>query len=177
MLDQRDAFYLGYIKRPHGLQGELEAVLDTDNPLAYKKKESVWIELRKSLIPFFIEHISIKGNSAILKLKNIDTRDQFEPLIGCSIWLPLTDLPPISDPYKYYFHELIGLNAIDQNKGEIGVIIDVMDQLKQPILVIKQGENEIMLPIIDEFVKRIDRNQRQLHVACPDGLIELYLEG
>lgn len=177
MLDQRDAFYLGYIKRAHGLQGELEAVLDTDDPQTYRKKESVWIELHKSLIPFFIEHIAIKGKSAILKFKNIDTRDQFEPLVGCAIWLPLTDLPPISDPHKYYFHELTGLTAIDQKKGAIGVITHVMDNLKQPVLVIQQGEKEIMLPVIDEFVKRIDRSNRQLHIECPEGLIELYMEG
>jgi len=177
MLDQQDAFYLGYIKRAHGLHGELEAVLDTDDPQAYRKKESVWIEIQNSLIPFFVEHIAIKGNSAILKLKNVDTRAQFEPLIGCSIWLPLTDLPPITDPHKYYFHELIGLKAIDQRKGEIGVITQVMDHLKQPVLVIQQGDKEIMLPIIDKFVKQIDRDKRQLLVECPDGLIELYLEG
>lgn len=53
MLEHRDAFYLGYVKRIHGLQGELEVVLDTDNPQAYKKKESVWIEIHHQLVPFF----------------------------------------------------------------------------------------------------------------------------
>lgn len=176
MLDKRDAFYLGYIKRAHGIQGEFEAVLDTDNPQAYKKKESIWIEVGNNLVPFFIERITIKGNSAVLKFKNIDSKDQFELLVGSTLWLPLTDLSPISDPHKYYFHELVGLTAVDEEKGDIGVITDVMDHLKQPILVIRHGEKEIMLPIIDEFVKRIDRDKRQLHVACPEGLLELYLE-
>lgn len=176
MLDHQDAFYLGYIKRTHGLQGELELVLDTDNPQAYKNKESVWIEIHHQLVPFFIEHISIKGHSAIVKFKNINTRDQFETLVGCSVWLPLIDLHPISDPHKYYFHELNGLTAIDKYQGEIGVIKEVMDHLKQPVLVIQHGSKEIMLPLIDEFVTHIDRENSKLHVVCPPGLIELYLE-
>ena len=48
-----DAYYLGKIVKKYGLKGELLAKIDTDEPENYENMESVFLEIRGKLIPFF----------------------------------------------------------------------------------------------------------------------------
>jgi 16S rRNA processing protein RimM len=40
---------------------------------------------------------------------------------------------------------------------------------------IENGDVEIFIPMIDDFIKKIDRDNKQIHVETPEGLIDLYL--
>jgi len=40
---------------------------------------------------------------------------------------------------------------------------------------IKKGSSEVLIPIVDNFIKKIDRKNKRVHVLTPEGLIDLYL--
>lgn len=169
-----DCFQLGHISRLHGFKGEVVAVYDTDRAEAYETLESVFLEFRGELIPFFISDQSrnSKGHF-ILKFEDIDDEDSARALVGQELWLPLAALPPLEGK-SFYFHEVIGFRLMEKDL-EIGVCEDMLDSSAQPLFKVKDAqEREILIPAIDQFIVSIDRQAGIIHMELPEGLLELY---
>jgi 16S rRNA processing protein RimM len=173
-MNKNDFFYLGRIVKAYGKKGELNVVLDTDNPENYKNLKSVFLDLKGNLIPYFIENIQIKNNKAIIKLKDILTPEIAEMFVNAEIFLPLDQLPKLTGN-KFYYHDIIGYTIIDKTYGSIGKVEKVLDLPQQAILQIKYKNKEILIPITDEIIKIVDRNNKQIKIEAPEGLIEIYL--
>ena len=175
-----ECFYLGYTSKLHGKQGELIVKLDVDNPEKYNKLESVLIRVHKQdnvLIPFFIQTAQILNNGTVkLKIDDIDSVDDARELIGKELYLPLAQLPKLSGN-KFYYHEVVGYTVIDEIKGKLGVITEVLDYPTQAILeVTHSSKKEILVPITDDVIKNVNREEKRIDVLAPEGLIDLYLE-
>ncbi|MBE9480488.1 MAG: 16S rRNA processing protein RimM [Bacteroidetes bacterium] len=173
-MNKNDFFYLGRIVKAYGKKGELNVVLDTDNPENYKDLKSVFLDLKGNLIPYFIENIQIKNNKAIIKLKDVLTPEIAEMFVNAEIFLPLDQLPKLTGN-NFYYHDIIGYTIIDKNYGSIGKVEKVLDLPQQAILQIKYKNKEILVPITDEIIKIVDRNNKQIKIEAPEGLIEIYL--
>ena len=173
---KEDCFYLGRIVRKHSFKGEVVIKLDTDEPELYQEMESIFVDLGNNLIPFFIEKSSLhKGNQLRVQFEDIYTEEEADAILKSDIYLPLDLLPKLSGN-KFYYHEVIGFTMIDENFGEIGVLEHINDKAAQPLFEIKKGETEIFIPMIDHFIKKIDRDNKQIILSTPEGLIDLYLE-
>lgn len=171
-----DCFNLGYISKRIGNKGELAFVLDVDDPARYKKLQSVFLELNGTLVPFFIQTLQLRGNTAVVALEGIDSIDRAEELTGTSLYLPLNMLPPLKGK-KFYFHEMPGFIVVDKLFGEVGVIEKVLDFPQQAIFQVKRGEQEILIPAREEFIIKIDREARKVELQAPEGLIDIYVGG
>jgi 16S rRNA processing protein RimM len=90
------------------------------------------------------------------------------------MYLPITGLPPLNDN-QFYYHEIIGYRVTDQTHGDIGIIEDVLDLPHQALFQIRFGEKEILIPVVDEIILKIDKRQKLLLIRAPEGLIEIYL--
>lgn len=169
----KNCFNLGHITKTTGYKGELVFFLDVDEPSRYSKLDAVFIELNGQLVPFFIERMQLRGANAIVKLEGIDTAERASELVKAQLWLPLSALPKLKGN-KFYFHEVIGFEVIDKHHGNIGSIEKVLDFPHQKILQIKNGDREILIPVLGHIVKKIDRVARTIEVEAPEGLVELY---
>ncbi len=175
MIQVEDCFYLGYVKKTNGVQGAVELQLDVDDPVKYKKKESMLLMIKNSLTPFFIEQFSVRPKTVLVKFKGVQSATEAELLIGTSVYLPLTDLPPLKGKNKFYYHEVIGFTAIDINLGKIGIIKDIVDLTAQPVIQIMAGEKEILVPLIDEFIVEVNKTNQEFTLNTPEGLVHMYL--
>jgi len=61
------------------------------------------------------------------------------------------------------------------NYGEVGIIHGINDKTAQPLFEIKNGDKDVFIPMIDQFIKKIDRERQIVEVETPAGLIEMYL--
>jgi 16S rRNA processing protein RimM len=169
-----DCFQLGHISRLHGYKGEIIAVLDTDRPEAYEIMESVLLESRGELIPFFIEALSrnSKGHF-ILKFEEIENEAQARKLIGTELWMPLAVLPALEGK-NFYYHEVIGFTMV-HNGVAFGICTELIDHSAQPLFKVEdENGNEILVPAINEFIISINREERSMDLNLPAGLLELY---
>ncbi|HAH60328.1 MAG TPA: 16S rRNA processing protein RimM, partial [Bacteroidales bacterium] len=66
--------------------------------------------------------------------------------------------------------------VIDLNFGETGRVEEVLEYPHQAILRILRGKKEILIPITDEIITAVDRENKIIHVNAPEGLIAMYLE-
>ncbi len=172
---KEDCFYLGKIVRKHSFKGEVVIKLDTDEPELYQEMESVFVELGKNLIPFFIEESLLqKGNQLRVNFETIDSEEDANAILKAGIYLPLTMLPKLTGN-KFYFHEIIGFKVEDTNHGNIGTISGVNDSTAQPLFEIDNDGTQILVPMIDDFIIKVDRELKTIVITAPAGLIEMYL--
>lgn len=172
---KEDCFYLGKIAKKFSYKGEVLIWLDTDEPELYENMESVFVEVNKHLVPFFIVTSSLhKGDFLRVRFEDIDNEDDADGIMGAAVYLPLTALPKL-EGNKFYFHEIIGFDAEDQRLGIIGTIVGVNDTSAQALFEIKKGNIEILVPMIDDFIVKVDRDNKKIILNTPEGLVDLYL--
>ena len=174
-MKKEDCFYLGKIIKKYSFKGELLAKLDTDEPEIYNNIDAVFIDLRGSLVPFFVETSQLHKSELLrFKFEDVDTEADAETLLKSDLYLPLELLPKL-EGNKFYFHEIIGFTIVDETFGEVGVIKSVNDNTAQALFEVDRNGVEILIPMNDEFIKNVDRIKKQISVKTPDGLIDLYL--
>ncbi|WP_372793262.1 ribosome maturation factor RimM [Lutibacter sp.] len=172
---KEDCFYLGKIVRKHSFRGEVVVKLDTDEPELYQELESVFVALGNNLVPFFIETISLqKGNQLRIRFEDVENEADADAIMGVELYLPLKFLPKLTGN-KFYFHEIIDFDMEDVNYGYVGVITGVNDTSAQPLFEVNSNGTEVFIPMIDHFIKKVDRENKKIIVETPEGLIDMYL--
>lgn len=174
-MQKKNCFYLGKIVKKYSFKGELLVKLDTDDPEQFVEMESVFVELHKKLIPFFIESCSLHKSELLrVKFEEVETEADANALLGSHLYLPLEALPKLTGN-QFYYHEIIGFTVKDKDFGEVGIISSVNDTTAQALFVIDRKGTEILIPINDQFISKVDRTNKTIHLDVPQGLIELYL--
>jgi len=172
---KKDCFYLGKIAKKFSFKGEVLIYLDTDEPEMYTELESMFVDINGHLVPFFIEKASLHKEKFLrTKFEDIDAEDAADDIVGKEVYLPLTALPKL-EGNKFYYHEVIGFDAIDQRLGNFGTIVKISDNGVQALFEIQKGEALILVPLIDTFIVEVNRNNRSILFNTPQGLIDLYL--
>ncbi len=174
MLTKEDCFYFGKIIRPHGVEGAVTAVLDVDDPEYYSEQKTALVTLNNALVPFAIEQINIQNNTAVIFFESVADVEGAALLAGCQVYFPLTELPVLKGN-SFYFHEVVGFTVIDSEFGEVGTIAQIYDMPQQAVAQVFYGDKEVLIPLIQAFVKSVDREKKQLLMTLPDGLISLYI--
>ncbi len=174
-MQKKDCFFVGKIVKKYSFKGELLVKLDTDEPEQFLEMESVFVEKHKNLIPFFIDSLSLHKSELLrVKFEEVDSEEDADSLLGSELYLPLDLLPQLSGN-TFYYHEIIGFSVNDVNFGPVGTISGVNDSTAQALFEIERDGKQILIPISDEIIDKVDRKAKTIHIQAPEGLIDIYL--
>lgn len=175
VMEKKDCFYLGKIVKKYSFKGEVLVKLDTDEPELYENLDALFLDLRNSLVPFFIESSQLHKSELLrVKFEEVDTEEDADSILKCDVYLPLKFLPKLEDD-KFYFHEVVGYTVEDVNFGKVGIIKAINDTTAQSLFEIDRDGIEILIPMNDAFIKKVDKKKKLIIVDTPEGLIDLYL--
>jgi len=176
-MKKEDLYYVGKIVRPYGRKGEVLVKLDTDEPELYEGLESVFLEIKGNPVPFFVNDSRLHKSLLLrMDLEDVNTIEDAEALVGRKLFLPLSTLPQLTGN-KFYYHEILGFEAVDTDHGSLGVIRAVNDMAAQPyFIILHPSGKEILVPIHDHFIVKVDRQAKKMHLKTPEGLVKLFLE-
>ena len=167
---KEDFFYLGKIIKSHGFKGDWVVYFDFINLSILKDLKLLFIELENFKVPFPIE--SIRGlsnkNKFLIKFKSLT----FEDLKGSDIYLPWESFP-IEDKNKLYYYSLIGFLIKEIHKGDIGTIKGINKDSPQLLFIVEYHKKELLIPIVDPFIKEINEKEGFILMEFPLGLLEL----
>jgi 16S rRNA processing protein RimM len=104
----------------------------------------------------------------------VDNENDARILLRQRLFLPAQILPKLTG-IQFYDHEVVGFTVLDTSYGEVGIIEDVIDLAINPLLQIKQGTKEVLIPLAANVVQAIDRKKKTMTITAPEGLIQLYL--
>ena len=171
----KDYYYLGKITKKYSFKGELLIKVDADQTDIYKKVKTLFIFHNDKLNTYKIEIIRIhKENVLRVKFETINCENDADVIINCDVFLPLSQLPILTGN-KFYYHEVINFLIVDEIFGELGKISNIKENNSQDLFVIDNTKGEVLIPVHDEFIIKVDRVKSQILVKTPEGLIDLYL--
>ena len=168
-------FKIGKFVTVHGLTGELLLKHSFGKKTSLKGLQAIFIEEKKdSFIPWFIESAKIKNEEeTYIKLEGIDTREAATKFTQKEIWLPEPDFKKFAA--KSAPAGLLGYTIINE-KETIGEILEVIEQPHQLLCRLDIKGKEVLIPLNENTLKKIDHKKKQVIVELPEGLLDIYLE-
>jgi len=167
-------FKAGKLVAVHGLKGELILKHELGKKSSLKDVKAIFIEDKKdSFFPWFIE--TAKARSAaevLLKLETIDTREAAAKLSQKEVWLTEEDFKRLSA--KSAPANLLGYTIIN-NKDRLSNILEVIEQPHQLLCRIELNKKEVLIPINEVFLKKIDHKKMEVTLELPEGLLDIYM--
>lgn len=167
-------FKIGKLVAVHGLQGELLLKHELGKKTSLKGLQAIFVEEKKnSFLPWFIETTKIKSEEEIyLKLEGINTREAALKLTQKIIWVPETDFKKFAA--KSAPASLLGYTVINNNES-LGKILELIEQPHQLLCRLEINGKEVLIPLHQETLQKVNHNKKEVLVELPDGLLDIYL--
>lgn len=157
----------GYVARAHGLDGEVGIKTFDPGSESLFEVDRVFLKLRDgSELELTIDSVRPSTKDVLVVFEGIDRRTKAEPLVGSTVHVFREDLEPPAEG-EYFLGDLVGLKAVDEQGNELGVVEEVMDSGPVPNLIIRKGEEELMVPFADEFVPTVNLEGGTVTVRPP----------
>lgn len=167
-------FYVGRIVKTHGIKGEVTLRIDNDDFDEVDELNYFLLDINDNLIPYFIDKIGFHSNKSFILFQDVRTLEAASQLVGVAAYLPL-DLLPETEGNDFYSHEVVGFMVVDEAKGELGNVQEIIEYPTQSLIQIIKDDKEILIPIHDDIIKDVDRVEKKIYVKAPEGLIDMYL--
>lgn len=162
---------LGFISKPHGVTGGATVRTDSDIDDEIFETEWVFLLIEGKPVPFFINDMRDKSDdSIIIEFDDFSSPEEVEAYVGCSVLIADTRKKVRKTPVDEY--NIVGYSILDKKHGELGLIAEMIDIPGNPLLRV-EGENEFFIPLQADFLLKIDKKKKVLHVDLPEGLINL----
>jgi len=167
-----DMVAIGRIVKPQGRRGEMAVQSFSDRPDRFPSLRSAYVpgpdgQARAVAITSCWPH---KGRF-VLKLEGVDSIDEAERYRGLELRIGEEELAPLPAG-SYYHHQLRGLQVQDPDGAPIGEVADILTNAGEaPVLVVRVGESETLIPLADAFVKHVDLEHGRLVAARPEAVV------
>ena len=168
-------FYVGKIVKTHGLKGEVTLRIDNEQFDKIEELNYFLLDINDKLIPYFVENITFHSNKSFVLFQDLKTLEAANQLVGKSVYLPL-DLLPEKVGNDFYSHEVVDFLVIDEEKGELGKVQEIIEYPTQSLIQVLINGKEVLIPIHDDIIQDVNREEKKIYIKAPNGLIDMYLE-
>lgn len=167
-------FEIGFIKKAHGIKGEVLAHF-YESQASYLKKE-----LTLQVDDSFYEVIRMKPHKldTILTLKGVIDRNASELLKGKKIFINSNLADKINKTGELFLGSILGYTLYNFQK-EMGVV-DSLTKTKAHDLVcvrLNHSDNIVELPWVDEFIVSVDHDSSAVYFEGPEELFDFEFFG
>ena len=160
---------VGFLRRPHGLQGEINMDLHTDFPERMKSGRKLFVGEQHQ--PVIIASVRPHQSGLLVKFKGIETPEDAGLFRNQWVYIQAKDASPLPDG-QLYRHELIGFKVVDESDNALGELTDILETGANDVYVVTDQEGrEILLPAIPSVILELDAAHRLMRVHLLDGLI------
>ena len=165
-------FRVGVIANTHGIRGEVKVYPTTDDINRFKKLKKCILDTGKEYIDLNVESVKFFKNMVILKFKEYNNINDIECYKGKDILVSRDNAVKL-EKGEYYIADILGAKVILEDGSEFGVLEDVMQTGANVVYVVKTLDNkEVLLPKIDECVKKLDIENKIVTVHIMKGLLD-----
>jgi len=158
---------VGFLRRPHGLKGEIIMDLHTDFPERMIEGRELFVGEKHR--PMILANARPHQSGMLVKFKGIGTPEDAALYRNQWIYVRADAVPlPEGQHYKY---ELLGLMVVDENDNQLGELVEILETGANDVYVIRDdSEKEILIPNIPSVVLDLDIRARLMRVHLLEGL-------
>jgi 16S rRNA processing protein RimM len=187
------------ILRARGNKGEVAALLFTDFPERLEAESEVFLSAgsgaprRAALQSLWVDRNP--PGQCVLRFADVSSIDAAEKLRGLDVQIPL-ERRAILPPGSYFVTDLIGCLAFELSRDRaalasspcslaeapalLGRVRDVYfpgeGQPGTPLLAVDSSAGELLIPLAEDFCRKIDLPARRIELLLPEGLRDLNRE-
>ena len=165
---------IGKIVSAFGLKGEMIALHSLGKKIAVAKIKVIYLEQQKDeLLPYFVEAARKKGEDELyIKLEGIDSKEAVSKYLRKEVWMREEEVQ--SHTQKDNPIGWVGYRVVDQGR-DLGAVLEIIEQPHQVLCRLEIDSKEVLIPINEQTLDKIDHKTRTLLLSLPDGLLEVYL--
>ncbi|MFB4348596.1 ribosome maturation factor RimM [Microbacterium sp. CR_7] len=165
---------VGRLVKAHGLKGALKLELYTDNPERRFTPGAEFTLQVPEASPWHGKTVTVReyrvmNANSVVFFQDVDDRDAAESLVRAILWIDQDADEP--EDNAWYDHQLTGLDVV-RDDTVVGRVIRVEHLPAQDLLIVKSGEQEIMVPFVEAIVPTVDIAAGRVVVTPPTGLFE-----
>jgi 16S rRNA processing protein RimM len=163
---------VGRIGRPHGVRGEVTVEVLTDVAERFAAGQPLRLSgLRGASRGVVVATSRLQGKVLVLRLEGCDDRDQAEALRGGLLEVASSDVPAAPEG-AWYHYQLVGCRVVDQAAGELGPVVEVIEDGGGVLLEIQTAEGRLLLPFVEAYLIKLDVAGGLIQTDVPGELIE-----
>ena len=159
---------IGKIHRAHGIRGDV--ILDpmTDFPERIRRGKIVYAG--EDHVPLTVSRVRDKAPYLLVGFKELTDETAASEFRNRFVYVKASDLPKLPEG-EYYFHELIGLDAVTPDGAYAGVLTDILETGANDVYVIRKDDGtEELVPDIPQCIRKIDISAHQIVIDFPEWL-------
>lgn len=162
---------VGRTIKTHGLNGEVSVELSIGASPSSLVGLDVWFVppvtgVRSARVT--AERRGSKG--PLLSFEGIATIDAARAVCGRGMLVRTEDVPAEVDVVADV--DIEGYRVVDEVRGDIGEIVETIVTGANDVWVVHGSLGEVLIPVIDEVVLKVDDDSRTMQIRLLDGLIE-----
>ena len=159
---------VGFLRRAHGLRGEIIMDLHTDFPEPFQSGRKLFVGDEHK--PMTLSNARPHAKGMLVKFEGVETPEDAGRLRNQWVYIKSTDAPNLPEG-RLYQHELFGFRVIDESGNELGELVEIIETGANDVYVVRnESGKEILLPAIPSVVLETDPARRLMRVHLLEGL-------
>lgn len=172
MISPNDILLVGRTHKPHGIRGEITLVFRTAE-YADVDTEFYFLQIDGIPVPFFVEEFTYGTDvAARVKFDGVNDEKAAARYANLDVFLPREMLKTAQANERFGWHAFVGYSVVDESGDTLGIIEDVDDATLNVLFIVRNGDNELLIPATEDFIAAIDEENRLLEMHLPEGLFE-----
>ncbi|OBR62851.1 ribosome maturation factor RimM [Paenibacillus oryzae] len=172
-------YRVGKVVNSHGIRGDIKVLPQTDFPeerFATGSKLLMVNEESGESLEVTVASARLHKNVYVMKLQGYSNINEVERFKGWSLKISEAAQGELEEG-QYYYHQIIGCRVVTDEGAELGEIVDILSPGANDVWVVetagtgKGKAKQILLPVIDEVVLKVEPKERLVTVALMEGLI------
>ena len=172
MIKDSEVFKIGKLIKPHGIKGEISFAFEND---IFDRVDCPYLICRIDgiFVPFFVDEYRFKGSeTALITFEGVYSEDKAMQMSGLEVFFPRKYFEEESDDdIDYSWNFFIGFSVVDKVAGNLGTIEEIDDKTINTLFLVKNDDEDLIIPATEDFVEKIDAKKRILYLNLPEGLV------
>lgn len=181
MIQRKDLQVAGFVNKPHGISGEMSVSFEPGAPTPVAGSCLI-VEMEGLLTPFFVKAARPRGNADtwLIRLEGVDQDTKAKSFNGKTVYMRKADFAMADSEDDaddeaqegFYADDFIGYTAKIDGKPA-GTITAIDDRTANYLFIIApdNGDDVLLIPVVDEFISDIDTRGRTIDFSLPEGLV------
>jgi 16S rRNA processing protein RimM len=156
----RDDVVVGVVRAPHGIRGEVRVEPTTDRSAERFRAGS---RLLSDGGPLTIASVRGTADAPIVRFEGVDGRNAAAALRDRELRVPRADARRAGE---HLWDDLVGMSVATPEGLVIGEVREILRAGGTDVLVVRDGEREVLLPALESVIRDVDPVARRI-VAVP----------
>jgi 16S rRNA processing protein RimM len=152
-----------YVRRPHGVDGEVRA-----EPIggdAQRFRRGLRLRTEPGQRELSVRSVRDGGDGTVLlSFAGVDTPQQARDICARYLTVSAAEARPLGDN-EWFVWQLRGLRAVTNDGRELGVVDDIESGVANDVLVLRAADSLHRLPMVRSFVESVDLSAGTITVA------------